>query len=104
MICLPGPIKDDGRPTNLNISGINVSIIVAITVPLIDASPPTIIIVITGIRAIKVNDDGSIKVIKCANKDPATPAKKAEIINPIVLTLKVFFPRDLAPVSSSLTA
>ena len=63
MICLAGPITDEGKPINLNGSGSKTKIIVAKTVPFNEASPPIMTMHKIGISCIKVNEDGSIKVI-----------------------------------------
>ncbi len=77
---------------------------VASSVPGKLANPPMITINKIGIKFKKVKDDGSIKVIYEANKEPATPAKNAEIRREMLFILPVFFPNDFAAKSSSLVA
>jgi hypothetical protein len=63
MICLAGPIIEEGNPMNLSGSGKRTIIIVAIIVPSSEASPPIITIERIGINCIKVNEEGSMKVM-----------------------------------------
>jgi len=58
-----GPTTDEGKPINRNGSGSKTKITQAIIVPFSEAKPPIITMQKIGINCIKVNDDGSIKVI-----------------------------------------